>query len=127
MKVAREPKRIIIDIFKLNLILIVRNKINIHPPTSPSEPSIKFVKFITAVIQITRKIKIKTFNIGLKKRKSIFPNLKTKKDVRSWIKYLYIEGTLTKSSKKLIKINGMHNKDNGILSSKLLKKPNTKS
>ena len=29
--------------------------------------------------------------------------------------------------KKLIKINGVHNKDNGILTCQLLKKPNVKS
>ena len=64
---------------EFNFIFIIKKIINIHPATKPSEPSIKFVKFIAAVIKITRKNKIKKFNIGSKKKnKSIFPNLKIK-------------------------------------------------
>ena len=69
----------------------------------------------------------KIFNKGLNKKRSIFPNINTKKDVKSWNRYLYLGDILTESSKKLIKINGVHNKDNGILTCQLLKKPNVKS
>ena len=34
----------------------MRKKTNIQTATNPSEPSIKFVKFITAVIKITKEI-----------------------------------------------------------------------
>ena len=99
----------------------MRKKTNIHPATNPSEPSIKFVKFIAAVIKITRKIKIKILKIGLNKNKLILLNPKIRKEVNNCKRYLYFGGTFIKSSKKLINIKGMHNKDNETLPSKLLK------
>ena len=105
----------------------MRKKTNIHPATNPSEPSIKFVKFITAVIKITKEIKIKIFNIGFNKNKLISLNLRIRKDVKSWKRYLYFGDTFIKSSKILINIRGIHNKDNEIFSSKFLKKAKIKS
>ncbi len=105
----------------------MRKKTNIHPATNPSDPSIKFVKFITAVIKITKKIKIKIFNIGLNTNKLILLNLRIRREVKSWKRYLYFGDTFIKSSKILINIKGIHNKDNGTLDSKFLKKANIKS
>lgn len=105
----------------------MRKKTNIHPATSPSEPSIKFVKFITAVIKTTKKIKIKIFNIGLNKNKLILLNLRIIREVKSWKRYLYFGDTLIKSSKILINIRGIHNKDNGKIPSEFFKKANIKS
>lgn len=46
---------------------------------------------------------------------------------KDWTIYRKIEGTLNKSSQKLIITRGMHNKDNGILPLDLLKKRLNKS
>ena len=105
----------------------MRKKTNIQPATNPSEPSIKFVKFIIAVIKITKKIKIKIFNIGPNKNKLILLNLRIRREVKSWKKYLYFGDTFIKSSKILINIKGIHNKDNETLPSKFLKKAKIKS
>ena len=99
----------------------MRKKTNIQPATNPSEPSIKFVKFIIAVIKITKKIKIKIFNIGPNKNKLILLNLRIRREVKSWKKYLYFGDTFIKSSKILINIKGIHNKDKETLPLKLLK------
>ena len=76
---------------------------------------------MTAVIKITRKIKIRILNIGLKKNKSILLNPKIRREVNNWKRYLYFGDTFIKSSKKLINIKGIHNKDNERLPSKFLK------
>ena len=105
----------------------MRKKTNIQPATKPSEPSIKFVKFITEVIKITKKIKIKIFNIGPNKNKLILLNLRIRREVKSWKRYLYFGDTFIKSSKILINIKGIHNKDNETFPSIFLKKANIKS
>ena len=61
----------------------MRKKTNIHPATNPSEPSIKLVKLIVAVIQITRKTKINILKIGLNKNKFTLLNPKIKKEVNN--------------------------------------------
>ena len=99
----------------------MRKKTNIQPATNPSEPSIKFVKLITDVIQKTRKMKINILKIGLNKNKVILLNPKIKKEVNNWKRYLYFGDTFIKSSKKLINIKGIHNKDNEIFPSKFFK------
>ena len=99
----------------------MRKKTNMHPATNPSEPSIKFVKLIADVIQITRKMKINILKIGLNKNKVILLNPKIKKEVNNWKRYLYFGDTFIKSSKKLINISGVHNKDIETLPSKLFK------
>ena len=99
----------------------MRKKTNIHPATNPSEPSIKFVKFIDPVIKITRKIKIKILKIGLNKNRLILLNPKIRNEVNNWKRYLYFGETLIKSSKKLIPIKGIQNKDNETPLLKLLK------
>ena len=105
----------------------MRKKTNIHPATNPSEPSIKFVNLIIPVIKITRKMNIKIFKIGLNKNKFILLNPKIRKEVNNCKRYRYFGDTFIKSSKKLINIKGIHNKDNETVPSKLLKKPIIKS
>ena len=61
----------------------MRKKTNIHPATNPSEPSIKFVKFITAVMKITKKIKTNILNIGFNKNKLTLLNPKISKEVNN--------------------------------------------
>ena len=116
-----------IDIFEFNLKFIMRKKTNIHPTINPSEPSIKFVKLIDAVIQITKKTKIKILRMGVDKNKSTSLKPKIRKEVNNWKMYLYFGDTLIKSSKKLINIKGIHNKDNEKIPSNLLNDEDIKS
>ena len=82
---------------------------------------------MVAVIKITRKIKIKILNIGLAKNKLILLNLKIRRELNNWKRYLYFADTFIKSSKKLIKIKGILKKDNETLPSTFLKTADIKS
>ena len=60
-KVDREPKRMLREFAEFNLKFMLKKITNIHPATNPSDPSIKWVKFIHAVMMIISKNIINIF------------------------------------------------------------------
>ena len=86
-------------------------EINNAPPTSPSIPSMKLMKFIIAVKKNIIKITItnlKYVSSRLSKLNKKLPAKRILDEVIMWKKYLKKEDTLKRSSRIPIKNKGMH-------------------